>query len=592
MKRIAGIDWKRAAGCAGAVAVLLIAATVAIWPQRRLGYSCGHDFDFHLLNWFEVLDSWKRGLFYPHWALSPNYGAGEPRFVFYPPVTWMLGAALRLRTGWYFVPTDLAWILLAGTGLATWALARKLVPEGAATLAGCAAVFSGYSLFTAYERSAFGELTGGFWIPLALLLILRDRKPAAGVLGRAFDGSAFPLAVVMAGAWLSDVPLGVMASYLLAAAALAVAVMRRSWAPALRAAAGAIVGIGLACFYLVPATWEQKWVDVPQATNDPGSRIEASWMFARHSDPALELHDAVLLKVSIIGASMLAVTFAGLAATWLRGRVKEKRDWWILISIFPFAILFLQLPISVLVWNVLPKLRFLQFPWRWFLLLEAPMGIFFAAALWPARLWRKIVIGTVCAAAFTGAALLANHIFLQPCEPEDSISGMQEAYKAGTGFDGTDEYEPPDADDSQVPTGLPGACLVRQPTTQLAAPQPDINPDWDPAQHTCEATYLSTWAAPEHLRVLADTPSAGFFVLKLRTYPAWTVTVNGRTMHQYDKREDGLMAVPVPQGAVDVEIRWTTTPDVIAGRWLSGIALLFAAALGLYEYKRSESHPR
>ena len=48
------------------------------------------------------------------------------------------------------------------TGLATRSLARHLgLTEGPATLAGCAALFSGYSMFTAYERSAFGELAGG-----------------------------------------------------------------------------------------------------------------------------------------------------------------------------------------------------------------------------------------------------------------------------------------------------------------------------------------------------------------------------------------------------------------------------------------------
>ena len=63
--------------------------------------------------------------------------------------------------------------------------------DGAATLAGCAALFSGYALFTAYERSAFGELAGGFWIPLVLLFALRDRNPCRlGLRARALDGSA------------------------------------------------------------------------------------------------------------------------------------------------------------------------------------------------------------------------------------------------------------------------------------------------------------------------------------------------------------------------------------------------------------------
>ena len=136
------------------------------------------------------------------------------------------------------------------------------------------------ALYTAYERSAFGELTGGFWIPLLLLFILRDRNPSASLFRRAMDGSAVPLALVVAGAWLSNSPLGVMASYLLAAIALAAALLARSWAPVLRASVAAVLGMGLAAIYLLPAAWEQRWVNIQQVASYPDEMIENSWLFA------------------------------------------------------------------------------------------------------------------------------------------------------------------------------------------------------------------------------------------------------------------------------------------------------------------------
>jgi hypothetical protein len=45
------------------------------------------------------------------------------------------------------------------------------------------------------------------------------------------------------------------------------------------------LGIGLAAIYLVPAAWEQRWVDVRQATDDPGEMIENSWLFAATPTP-------------------------------------------------------------------------------------------------------------------------------------------------------------------------------------------------------------------------------------------------------------------------------------------------------------------
>jgi hypothetical protein len=60
---------------------------VAVAPQLIHGNSCGHDFDFHLVSWMECLNGWRHGIAYPHWAASANYGAGEPRLIFYPPLT-------------------------------------------------------------------------------------------------------------------------------------------------------------------------------------------------------------------------------------------------------------------------------------------------------------------------------------------------------------------------------------------------------------------------------------------------------------------------------------------------------------------------
>jgi len=579
--------WRRLTG----PAILLLAAAAATFPQVIAGVSCGHDFDFHLLSWLEALNGWRHGILYPHWATTPNFGAGEPRFVFYPPLTWMLGALLRfaIKPLRWTPLTEIA-LLLWATGLGTRALACELLTEGAATLAGCAAIFSGYALFTAYERSAFGELTGGLWIPLLLLFALRDRKPGAPWLARALDGSAAALTLVVAGAWLSNVPLGVMASYLLAAVALAAALLRRSWAPVVRATAAAAIGVGLASFFLVPAAWEQRWVDVKQITDDPGERIENSWLFARHADPAMEFHDTVLLKASIIAVTMLAVALVCLLIAWRRGAMRGRRSLWIPLALIAPAILFLLLPVSLPVWNLLPELKFLQFPWRWLVVLEAPMAIFLAAAVWPERRWLRIAVTAICMLLFAGAAWAACLALTQDCDADDSPWGLQNAFRSGAGVAGTDEYEPPGADDGLVAMGLPGACLVSDPAITLGAPSPDTNPTWDPSQGTCEATLEPSTNSPEHLRLTGSVPHDGYLVLRLRRYPAWRVTLNGKPAEMDDQRDDGLMAIDVQKGPVDLAADWTTTRDVVAGRWLSVLALFLVTALCLLERRMARPH--
>jgi hypothetical protein len=604
-------------------AVVLLAAAVAVAPLLIHGPSCGHDFDFHLVSWFDCLNSWRHGILYPHWAPSANYGAGEPRFVFYPPLTWMLGAALGLILPWTLVPLALTFLLLAATGLATRALARQMLPDGVATLAGCTALFSGYALFTAYERAAFGELTGGCWISLLLLFALREsnvshpfrageqnagsstslrfaqkdgaptlreRNPLGSICHRALDGSAAPLALVVAGCWLSNLPLGVMACYLLAAIAVAAALLARSWAPMLRAALSALLGLGLAAVYLLPAVVEQRWIDLRQAIDDPGERIENSWLFARHADPALAEHDTVLLKVSIIAASMIAVALIGLLVCWGRGKLPDARRWWIPLALIPLAVLLLQLPLSLPVWNLLPKLRYLQFPWRWLVVLEAPMAIFFTAAIWPARRWLRVAVVALCAAFFLTATAFVAKDFYQACDDQDAVAPMVSAYRSGAGFMGASEYAPPSADNTLIATGLPAACMVTDPAAVLGVIPNGVEadeaiPDWNAAQGSCDATLSWQSDQPEHKRLSALVPHAGFLILRLRGYPAWRIAVNGRPIASLPQRDDGLIAVPVPQGSVDLAVDWTTTPDHILGRWLSALAVLLLTALWLLERK-------
>ncbi|HEY3703455.1 MAG TPA: 6-pyruvoyl-tetrahydropterin synthase-related protein [Terracidiphilus sp.] len=562
---------------------IALTAALAVLPQIIRGTSCGHDFDFHLVSWIDALASWRHGIFYPHWATTPNYNAGEPRFVFYPPLTWMLGAALGAVLPWIWVPPAMTFLLLTGTGLATRALARQALPLGAATLAGCIAIFSGYTLYSVYERSAFAELAGGIWIPLLLLLVLRQGEQG-NFWARIFDSSAAGLTLVIAASWLSNAPLGVMACYLLAAFAVAVSATRRTCVPVLRAFFGATVGLALAAFYLLPAAAEQKWVDIRQATEDPGEKIQNSFLFGHHADPQLALHDAELHRVSWIATGMLLAIAVALLLAWRRRALPGGRTWWLPLALIPAAVLVLQLPLSLPLWDLLPKMRFLQFPWRWLVVLTAPLGIFLAAAMWPAeRARRNLVIG-VSALGFVGLAVFAGRTFFEACDQYDAIPGMLEDYHAGDGFQGTDEYAPARADNSLVASNLPAGCLVHDPKQQLGKSSPDdAQPSWAAKQGSCVTAIAEPARADaRHWSARGQMPAPGYLVLRLRRYPAWDVTLNGRHATDLGSREDGLIVLPVSAGPVAIDADWQSTPDATRGRWISlGAAALLLALCAL-----------
>ncbi len=168
---------------------------------------------------------------------------------------------------------------------------------------------------------------------------------------------------------------------------------------------------------------------------------------------------------------------------------------------------------------------------------------------------------------------------------------MLASYHQGAGFEGMFEYSPPNSDITIIARGLPDACLVPDPDAVLGQPDPDddsANPIWTPDQKSCAATFEADRSNPEHLRLNSSVPQSGWLVLRLLSFPAWQVIRNGVHLNrdranQIRTRPDGLIAIPVQRGSIDLKIDWTTTPDAILGRWVSAIALLLVVLLAWWE---------
>src|SRR3989442_11056821 len=127
-------------------------------PFFLLGILAGHDFEFHITSWMEVLSQWKQGILYPRWAALAHYGYGEARFLFYPPASWMLGAALGTLLPWKAVPGAYVWLALTLSGCSMFLLARQWLDRRDAIFAAVLYAANPYYIVLFYLRSAVAAL--------------------------------------------------------------------------------------------------------------------------------------------------------------------------------------------------------------------------------------------------------------------------------------------------------------------------------------------------------------------------------------------------------------------------------------------------
>lgn len=554
---------------AGVAAILLpFLALAVVWPLLRHGPSCGHDFGFHLQSWMDAGAQIRRGRPLPRWAFSPAFNAGEPRFMFYPPLSWLVGSVLLLLLSPDIVPAVFTWLALTGAAAAMFALARRFAPTPTALLAAGFYVANPYMIFTAFERTAFAELLAAAWMPLLFRAALRRPLRPVAV--------AVPLALL----WLTNAPAAVMGTYALV---LIVALrllfereVRHRWGMVASAGVGLVLGLGLAGFYLLPAAYERRYVQIAMAII-PNMRVEDNFLFGH---TGYGPHDAVLQTASVVALETLGLTLLFLALAFVfrqrpvpvdRESHRESRGVLPLLAVLTGLIALLLWHGTLPVWHLVPELAFLQFPWRLLSVLGCVLGLSAAFGLRSLRIPAWGAAAGALAITITGGAL--GIVPLRAvCEAGELPSVRLARFNTHHGVGPTDEYTPGDADNDQLRWDDPAWWL----TTNQNAPGPGTvpNPAATIADYDEPPPMEQTIAgfAPHHLTLHLDQPED--LILNLRDYPAWGIIVNGNPHPKHLERDDGLIALALPAGRNTVDIHWRTLPDVWAGEGLTAVSLL------------------
>jgi hypothetical protein len=245
---------------------------------------------------------------------------------------------------------------------------------------------------------------------------------------------------------------------------------------------------------------------------------------------------------------------------------------WALSAAWGTGAAFVMLPASNLLWEYLPKFRFVQLPFRWLLCINAALAILLAIATSqsaapqpsiPRSAITRSAITRWAARALVSVILLfvlvlAGHRIQPPWwDTSGDIAEMEDAISDEIGYEGTDEYVPVGADPSEVKKDLP-------PVSDSGG--------------TAASVQMLEWDATEK-HFVAHTDSAENVTVRLFNYPAWKVIVNGKPAATETSEVTGLMVIPLPAGENDVQINFGRTSDRLVGGLVSGISvILFGVA--------------
>jgi hypothetical protein len=550
-----------------ALGVSLFTALLVVSPFFWLGNASGHDIAFHASSWLDVAGQWKEGIVFPRWCEWANNGFGEPRFIFYPPLSWMLGAALGSIAPWNAVPGIFVVLVQTLAGLSMFALARRFFSAAAAAFAAASYAANPYALLVVYTRSDFAEQLACAILP-ALLLAAFELSGRIENHWRSKPRVTAIFALLFACMWLSNAPAGVIVSYSMALLFVWAAIADKSLRPLAWGSGGLALGFALTGFYLLPAAYEQPWVNIGQALSS-GLQPAQNFLFTRIQDPEHNLFNWTASKVAVL--LMLLTGIAALSAKRNEknaGRAEVGQKLWVDLLLLGSAATLLMIRPSAILWELLPKLRFVQFPWRWMGILAVPYAFFGAATVMRGRAGRIWVAVVIVAAAGTAAFLVRKAWW-----DTDDIPVLQEAIASAKGFDGTDEYDPAKDDHTDLPPKAPAVEVLAPEGTEARAPQAEV--------------HLLRWSAEEkELSVTSSEPLR--LALRLLDYPAWRVEVNGRRVQPESPETTSQMILPLSAGTERIRIRFVDTPDRVFGGALS-LASLFAAGLLLAKGRAKQS---
>jgi len=598
---------------------------------RWSAVACTHDGHLHYHRVAAMAHAWADGIYLTRWLPDLAFGYGYPFFVYREAaplyavfLPHLAGLPLPAASNLFYAAT----ILLCGVFMFLWA--RDLFGPRAALVSAVAYMAAPYVMVDAIIR---GNSPESLALPLFPFLLWVGRRWALFGSVRAFIGGVLGLFLLSVGHNISTFIFApTLLVYLLAVvwaqgrkgergkgggdgeqrSVGAKEPFERTFSPSpplplspalFRVFALIILGLGLAFFYTGGALLEMDQVTLEMSTTTRNNDWRNNFASLGEilapvapEDPAL-VNPPLLFRLGWVPLLLAAVGLSGLA--WIRGddpRDRERRLHIWLMLIAAAAYLFMALPLSRPLWEALPLIDFVQFPWRFVGRAALPVALLAGVPFhWFERsggdtlprishLVSRISSGwwpTILTAAAIALLIIeaVPNLYPRYCleEPFPTLHTVH-TYEHVTGLVGVDpegSYFPRTV--RQRPTGSP----LEADYAAGRAPQ-----RFDATALPAGAQMRDVVYGPRGVTLTVESPEPFTARYLSFAFPGWTARVDGQRVPITPEDPSGLITFDVPAGTHEVVVKWGATPLRLALVALSALSAVAVVAVAVWGIRR------
>ena len=595
---------RAARGLLGSLIVLLLCG-VAVMPLLRGASPCTHDGGLHYFRVAALKHSLKQGILFSRWLPDLAFGYGFPFFNYRSPVSYYVSSGL------YLIGLPLPWALnlvyvlsILGSAAGMYLFARDIFGVEAGLVAAVAYAHAPYQFLNALLRGNMPESLALALMPFVLWAFRRLALEG----GRRW--------FLVAAGMLAALYLSHNISSLLFTPLLLIYVVLLWWVYRQRGhwtgvALAFGLALGMTAFFWFPALAEKKFVQLNMTrttrNNDfhhnfvglaeifaPPAPVDTSLM-----NPPMRIHLGMVQTLLAGGGLIMGLTSmlrrfgtasqaaSGASSVTLSRRKLERSATLIFATAFAVLLLFMSTRASQWLWEHIPLLPFVQFPWRFVGRAALPVALLVGGAVHFASVGVRTIgverlephvlrlIPFVCVTFLILSAFPSTYPPRGYC-PQPSSAAINDvfAYERQSGLVGVDPvgaYFPTWVEQRPEGSPLEDQYSRGSSSTDGAAPE-----RFDASALPDGAEIVDADYGPNRARVVVESPEA--FQARYLTFyfPGWRAHVDGKQVPISPSHPEGLITLDVPAGRHTIRVRFGETPLRLAADLFSMGYLLLA----------------